>query len=565
MQKSRKKVLSVLLAGLVAMTMFIALPTTAMAAPPDLTFTVEPGSAVPLRTITNVDNPIGDLGNYYIITSSPDGSTYNLGANVGPTGADRPEYIIGSDINVISAIGSFTTLYEVSAAGIVLNYGSVQLTNDLLCAPTPGTTTIVSGAGQATISNYQYVQYCSLYLVPESLYPTGGGLIDLGNAAVLTITANGDITGLPAGKYTLYTVWTSSLTLPQHSAYFAGTEITVTAALPNVCAIDTTEFPTLGNALAVVDDGETIRLIDDILLTSSVFIDNGKQFTIDTNGFTLDFDYNSLTVDESDVTFNGVSNFENLLWIDMINCKVVYNGNLVLTDGFFAVIEGSEATLNGNLTCLSDDGVGASKGSKVTVNGDISATDVGVIARYPETTVFVAGNVEGYDGVVCLEGATVNINGNVKATGGEGVGVYSDGYSVPDDTIVYLLTQVFVSGNVVSEGDDGWGVEAYDNGQITVDGTITAAGTFMIVNGDTVTKNPTSLKSGYSQYSDDPDGELLTITAIWLKINTTPPVTPPVSPPTGDLSTMVSLLILMLTLIAGTFSTLLYRKQRQFI
>ena len=59
-------------------------------------------------------------------------------------------------------------------------------------------------------------------------------------------------------------------------------------------------------ALDNVAGGDIIRLTGDITLSDDLTIDNGKSFAVDTNGYKLDFDGNSLTVyGGSTVTFTG--------------------------------------------------------------------------------------------------------------------------------------------------------------------------------------------------------------------------------------------------------------------
>ena len=195
--KSRKP-LSVILALAMVFGLITAMPMTASAIPPDLNFTLAPSSStVSMTQITSVSN--GEGGTNVFVPS------YGMSIPwTGTIGADRSSSLPGTTIPYEwpsrVAIGKYLTLEELTSTGTLVNYGNVQITNSMLLAPTPGATTIAGGAGKVTVSSYAAVTNCKLYLVPSSLYPVGGGTINLGNASVKEITTNGDITGLSAGN-----------------------------------------------------------------------------------------------------------------------------------------------------------------------------------------------------------------------------------------------------------------------------------------------------------------------------------------------------------------------------
>jgi len=145
----------------------------------------------------------------------------------------------GGTFSWAAVIGYYVNIYEIDAANHLVNQCHVQVDNSILCSPAPGATAIAGGAGKATVSNYSAVTGCKLYLVPENLYPVGYGAINLGSVGVREITANGDISGLSAGKYKLFTVYTGSYPFPIHGAYAAGTEVMVTTG----AGIESVETP----------------------------------------------------------------------------------------------------------------------------------------------------------------------------------------------------------------------------------------------------------------------------------------------------------------------------------
>ena len=206
----------------------------------------------------------------------------------------------------------------------------------------------------------------------------------------------------------------------------------------------------------------------------------------------------------------------------------IAGGVKVEEDGVYAEDSGTTVSIGGNITDTGTKGFGvkASSGATVSVCGNIEVSMTGVSAVGTDTTVNVGGNAIGGDGVRCYNGAIVTIGGDVRATDSAwGIAVFCGGVYVNSPAV---RTQVFIKGNVYSTKH---GVIARNNGQITIDGTITAAQA-IDVNDLAVAKNPTTLKAGYDQYSDTPNGALPTITAVWVK-NPSPTPTPQI-PKTGD-------------------------------
>jgi len=225
MQNKTRKLYSTLLVLAILFGLFTAIPLTASAAFPDLDFTLAPSS-------TNISST------QLISVSNGEGGTNVFSAGFGMStpwagtmGQDMSNALPGFtqlpyELQAYPAIGEYVTLYEIASNGALVNYGNIKTNNSHLLAPTPGTTTITGGAGKVTVSDYAAVTNCKLYLVPSSLYPTGGGAIDLGDANIIEITANGVIPGLSVGAYNLYTIY--ARTFPKHGAYAAGIPVAVT-------------------------------------------------------------------------------------------------------------------------------------------------------------------------------------------------------------------------------------------------------------------------------------------------------------------------------------------------
>ncbi|MBO7232385.1 MAG: hypothetical protein J6V16_04445, partial [Bacteroidales bacterium] len=114
-----------------------------------------------------------------------------------------------------------------------------------------------------------------------------------------------------------------------------------TANAQNEAKIGDTEYATLTEAVAAVQDGETIILIADVKLTAQVEIPEDKVLTLDLNGKTVNsvFTGNSTTnhiyalSNKGTLTINGNGS---------INSRGIYNyGSLTLNAGAINAIDGN--------------------------------------------------------------------------------------------------------------------------------------------------------------------------------------------------------------------------------
>jgi hypothetical protein len=231
-----KKLFPLMLAVFVLIGIF---PLTVLAAFPDLAFTLEPGSTVSKTKLLIEDAAYNKANHTLQMNNTTAPSTYSQGTSMTGIGVTVTS---GTEFTLPVRIGTYINLFEVDASKNLVNRGSIQITNAHLPAPTPGTTAIGGGVEKITVSSYQAVENCGLYLVPASLYSAGGGAIDISNSGVREITADGDIS-VAAGTYKLYTVYIGSFTSGNHGAYYEGSEVTVTAAAA---------IPAEGNAWATL-------------------------------------------------------------------------------------------------------------------------------------------------------------------------------------------------------------------------------------------------------------------------------------------------------------------------
>jgi len=104
-------------------------------------------------------------------------------------------------------------------------------------------------------------------------------------------------------------------------------ETVPTADCPMVCSIGDTKYPTVQNAVAAVRNGETIKILDDLKLTSSINVSASiPAFTLDLNGHVLD----GSTILENNIYREILRNNGDLTIIDS-------NPNSVHTDSLSAI------------------------------------------------------------------------------------------------------------------------------------------------------------------------------------------------------------------------------------
>ncbi len=198
----------------------------ALLAFPDLAFTMAPGAVASRAKLSIEDVAYDSVNNTLKISNILAPSSYAAGHDMSKIGVPAGN---GFEFPLALRIGSYIELYEINTANQLVNRGHIQIDNSHLLQPTPGTAGISGGGGKVTVSSYQTVDNCKLFLVPESLYPTGGGSLAITNSGVREITAAGDIP-CDAGKYRLYTVYIGIYTGEKHGAYHMGSEVTVTEA-----------------------------------------------------------------------------------------------------------------------------------------------------------------------------------------------------------------------------------------------------------------------------------------------------------------------------------------------
>ena len=218
----------------------------------------------------------------------------------------------------------------------------------------------------------------------------------------------------------------------------------------------------LRDAITNVSDGDTIKLIANITLSYQLEINNGKTFTLNTNGDTLDFNWFGLDIyNSSNVTFDGNIINAGAIGVNtngIGKCEVVFNGNITVKNGIAVELD-AEVTVNGSITSAVNNGVGAYDNAKVTVNGDITAATTGIYAD-GNAEVTVRGNISNiynYGGIIAHANAKIIVSGNIDAV--------EEGVTAEDNA------EITVMGNIISGST---GAIALNNAKIIVGGDITA-------------------------------------------------------------------------------------------
>lgn len=159
-------------------------------------------------------------------------------------------------------------------------------------------------------------------------------------------------------------------------------------------------YKTLDDAVSKVDNGDTIKLVNDVTVSSPVVIPAGKEFTLDLGG-------KKLTNSETAIINNGT------LTVD--------NGTIESTSGVgIGVGDNSKTTILPGVTINSREGAvitSLATGATITINGgNFLAEDNAVIA----------GNGTGRDGkanIITINGGT--FTGNIKSNGYIACGIYA--------------------------------------------------------------------------------------------------------------------------------------------
>ncbi|MCL1905704.1 MAG: FapA family protein [Clostridiales bacterium] len=303
------------------------------------------------------------------------------------------------------------------------------------------------------------------------------------------------------------------------------------AAEEPVCEIGSVQYADFGDALAAVQDGETIKILKDIeydkttvwSVGSYVLRITDKSITFDLNGYVLSLvnlqdatPSFGLMINNGDVCIIGDGEF-NITGYTAV--RVEYNGKTEVTNvtsfgdvgcGIEVQDMYSTVTVNGDITAVYR---GVNSYGAVVVNGDINSQVTGVYAWGDAADVIVNGDItvnglsstsEQTMGVRSYRNAKVTVNGSITVNDngdGETYGVYAHTNSAGGSVIV--------NGDINVNSVNSIGVAArYENSLVTVNGGIIVPddGTYIRIGTNDKTEEdgvPSIIKPGYFEYTDE--------------------------------------------------------------
>lgn len=505
MQTIKKRVLTALLAVMTATTMFIAVPIAAFAANP------------PSDTIDYTQETLTGLvpGGYYLITGDvTDEVQADASGSISLTNYIKDTVAVVFDIEQTdSTFGSGTF----DAGGPT----TITLPERGVAPVLTSTDETVTGANDGTIEDTTAtgdMEYTTNVTNPAGTWDDASGSTTIDNLA-------------PGTYYVRYQA------VPDTDFATAFVTVTIAAGSPppppaNVCKIGSTGYPTLDAALAAVQDGETITLLQNIDYADALIIDNGKDFTLDLAGYKLNIEnpaqyYYALLIDDGAssstiVTVTGgvltaTGDYEGVIVEGTSELKLGTGGVVNATGGYdgVAVYNTAKATVTTATTtgAYSEEGDASTaataydSGSEIVVMGDATATGSYSV------------------GVLAISGGKVTVYGNVSASGDNCAGVVS---GTQIDGVSITGSQVIVYGDVTVEGTGCIGAWANVGSTARIDGTLTVPqGELYIQVGQTVKASTdfeaTTTLAGYNTFTDNTN-------TVWVKA----PVVNPGDNSSGD-------------------------------
>ncbi|HWS30678.1 MAG TPA: fibronectin type III domain-containing protein [Clostridia bacterium] len=454
-------------------------------------------NGLPHPTLADVTLPMGFVNNAYNHTFAVSGGTpsymFNVSAGTLPAGMSLSQ-ITGVLSGVPTAAGTYWFRVQVSDTAYAVDTREYTVTISTLTVPTaPKAFVAAPGDGQVKLA----------WAIPDS---DGGSPITKYEVSkdngAHWVDAAADatsytFTGLTNGQE--YTFRVRAVNIVGESAYAL---VNAAPATGNVCAIGTEQYASFAAALAAVNSGETIRMLQSVTHTSPVVID-GKNVAFDLNNGDLTIEVASgtaLTVrNGGSVTLSGSG------WLDVKGAWIgvlANNGTVTVRNAEAAAGTGAWAENGGIITVLggaegvSDGAYATGSGSTITVTGVATATSDGGAAAVAHSSGYVqvghavATGINSYGARADGVGSAVEIIGNVQGVRG-GIGAENS-------------AEITVGGNVTANGSGSVGAEADTGGKITVDGDITAENYVRIGSAAKAAdeNDEGTNKSGYLQYSD---------------------------------------------------------------
>ncbi|MDR2957475.1 MAG: hypothetical protein LBU61_04745 [Coriobacteriales bacterium] len=303
--------------------------------------------------------------------------------------------------------------------------------------------------GKVTVTNAQSYSssYAAIYASGASQVIVEGSITADANRYINLAGSNrSKNSGIPSARYPGYLEYQISLT--GSTFVFVKDPSFIPPASGYACSIGTTQYRSLYDALAVVKDGDIIKLLASIDYNHSITV-TGMAFTFDVNGYTL--------------------NVQNLLGGSTAGALYVNNGEVKLTDSSPA----GNGELNANGSANARNGVYASNGKATVTNASsYSSSYAGVYASGASQVIVEAEIKAGNDRYVTLGGYYRSKDSGIPSARKPGYLEYQ--YSPTGNTFIFVKDLNFVppaSGYAVSIGDTYY-VALYDALLAAKDGDI---------------------------------------------------------------------------------------------
>ena len=188
----------------------------------------------------------------------------------------------------------------------------------------------------------------------------------------------------------------------------------------NEASVNDTPYATIKDAVEAAQDGETVKVLNDIILTNNILMTSDKAIILDLNGKTLSCEGGSIMLYGSDMTVTGNGYINADLIKGSQTAIEVQDENSVLT------IESANVSAGANNMIIA-----AGAGGNVIINGGTySVTDGGTCFYIFDNSSLTINN-----GV--FNGTGNEGTGVVWAFNGSNVNVYNGTFNVENDTTPY--------------------------------------------------------------------------------------------------------------------------------
>ncbi len=244
-----------------------------------------------------------------------------------------------------------------------------------------------------------------------------------------------------------------------------------------VAKIGDTSYNTLEDAVAAANEGDTIVLLSDVVITSTVKVTADKKFTLDLNGYAIDgtenvrialMTYGDVILKDSSAEQTGI-----------IKAGIGTAGNAVNVCGGTFIMESGNIYSKNNALLIDEEACVVNiNGGKITAETTTNNSSVMYISSTSNTVVNVTGGeMIGFNGILLWNNTEINVSGGT-ITGKSGPGIQGNGSK--DNTKISIT-----GGNVYGEEV---GIYHPQGGELTISGNATVTGsTGVVVKGGNVT------------------------------------------------------------------------------